>query len=1280
MSGMRMGMILILVILWAAGGAGWGQEHGATQVRLARHLIDMADLSHGICTVLGPADPGLSLEMTAASRFFVHVLGPDQPGVLAVQTAAEKRGLPIQRLLAECMPLDRLPYADSLVDLVLVPNGGKDALGPLPRAEILRILRPRGKLILNAAGASPAALEQWCRDAGLQDPSARAGSLGTWVMASKPALEGAADWRHWEHEPDNNAVSTDAVIKAPYRTQWLGEPYYIAMPAITLAAGGRTFLAMGHIAHHEREEPWLNTVLARNGYNGAALWRRRLPDGYFVHRSAFIATADTFYMIQEDGRGCLLLDPETGSEQGRIRLGEDHWKWIALMDGVLYVLMDNEPDPKETTVIRSLYPAWSWGELSSGYYTERVPWGFGRTLMAYDLAKKKVLWSHEEDERIDSRALAMGEGKLYFYGPDSRLGCLDAQSGEVLWVNAEAPLRGLIEEPGRGLSSTPGFRSTCFCIYTPAGLFFEGQTRQNIVAVSKDDGSLLWHRSKTTSNPNVIYLDGQILVGIGEEGNTLVLDPKTGETREDLGFRKRSCVRLTATSDSLFCRGYPEGVTRYDRNTKVITFDGSMRPACNDGVIGANGLLYQGPWLCDCNLSIMGAVAQCSAGSFQPEALSGERLEYHADALSPPGLFGIGGQDWYAYRSNNEHNATSKTQVSSALLPLWTSAVARAFAPTAPIAAGGAIFLAGNDGKIRALDAQTGVPRWSFQTAGPILQSPTAWKGQVFAGSGDGCVYALDAATGRLIWRFRAAPVERRTMIYGSLCSTWPVNSGVVVHNGVAYAAAGIIDYDGTYVYALDAETGALQWVNNSSGHLDKTLRKGVSAQGNLTIMNNAVWLAAGNIMPPAPYDLDTGQYLDTTGPGDGSPRTNRGEEIGVFRGRHIVTGGRLRYSVTDNIVNPGRFTLSREGAEPMPFAAGRVAPAWDETRMVSLPGREAVPSAFDGDALEERLNRNAKTPPRSVWSAKALEGSKTLALAMAENGVVAVCETPRFRSLQKRYRVCLLDRADGSLQWEYDLPGVPRLNGAAIDRDGRILVTLADGRLLAFGTYEALQATLAGLASLAQGGGVDKAVVVHRLQDALDRVHHSEGRAVLIASLKRLGVDVLRPLREAGYVCSWHLCGPVPWDDNGNPVDRVFVGEPAVQIAQTVQVSGETLGWREYLATAPGGMVDLAAVFGSLAAKAAYAYAQVELSEAQDLLLKIGSNDGFKCWFNGEEVGRFEGGRSYRPDQDSIEVHGKRGANTILLKVTQMGGAWACGARLTAPDGTPIVLPPVTP
>ena len=59
------------------------------------------------------------------------------------------------------------------------------------------------------------------------------------VTKRRPLQTGAGDWSHWEHGPDNNPVSTDTVIKAPYMTQFMARPYYIGMPSVTTAAAGR---------------------------------------------------------------------------------------------------------------------------------------------------------------------------------------------------------------------------------------------------------------------------------------------------------------------------------------------------------------------------------------------------------------------------------------------------------------------------------------------------------------------------------------------------------------------------------------------------------------------------------------------------------------------------------------------------------------------------------------------------------------------------------------------------------------------------------------------------------------------------------------------------------------------------------------------------------------------------------------------------------------------------------------------------------------------------------
>ena len=131
------------------------------------------------------------------------------------------------------------------------------------------------------------------------------------------------------------------------------------------------------------------------------------------------------------------------------------------------------------------------------------------------------------------------------------------------------------------------------------------------------------------------------------------------------------------------------------------------------------------------------------------------------------------------------------------------------YVPTPPVTAGGLVFVAGSDGKVRALDA-TDRPvavALRHRRARSKLH-PRSGKAASLLAVATAMSTRWRRLPGRLLWRFRAAPQRRLIMVYGNLCSTWPVNTGVLVHEGTAYFAAGIVDHDGTYVYALDAKIG----------------------------------------------------------------------------------------------------------------------------------------------------------------------------------------------------------------------------------------------------------------------------------------------------------------------------------------------------------------------------------------------------------------------------------------------------------------------------------------
>ena len=144
---------------------------------------------------------------------------------------------------------------------------------------------------------------------------------------------------------------------------------------ITTSAAGRIFLAMGHIAHHKREEPWLNTLIARNAYNGTHLWKRQLTPGFMLHRNTLIATPETLYL--GDDTSCKLLNAATGKLQTEIKIPEKIdpdgvWKWMALEKGILYAVVGEKEPLDEVVRGGRKVPGWPWSGLGKGYASKSL--------------------------------------------------------------------------------------------------------------------------------------------------------------------------------------------------------------------------------------------------------------------------------------------------------------------------------------------------------------------------------------------------------------------------------------------------------------------------------------------------------------------------------------------------------------------------------------------------------------------------------------------------------------------------------------------------------------------------------------------------------------------------------------------------------------------------------------------------------------------------------------------------------------------------------------------
>lgn len=292
------------------------------------------------------------------------------------------------------------------------------------------------------------------------------------------------------------------------------------------------------------------------------------------------------------------------------------------------------------------------------------------------------------------------------------------------------------------------------------------------------------------------------------------------------------------------------------------------------------------------------------------------------------------GQDWPAYMHDNSRSGVTEASIDLPLEPAWTFKTLYPPSPAWPSTArqdfyhehfdlrptdtydwachvvveGNTLCFGSSSGdRIYALDAGTGNVRWTFVTGGPVRFSPVLANGRVYAGSDDGCVYCLSGDTGLPVWTCRVAPDERLIPGNGRMISLWPVRTGPVVDDGVVYCTAGLFPEQGTYLTALDADTGAVKYRQ----------RIEVSPQGYLLASSQRLYVPTGRTNP-AVFSRDKGtpegqlssaggayallnDDVLVTGPGRGAKELQAGDlatrdNIATFGGLRMVVRGSVAY------------------------------------------------------------------------------------------------------------------------------------------------------------------------------------------------------------------------------------------------------------------------------------------------------------------------------------------------------------------------------------------------
>ncbi len=176
----------------------------------------------------------------------------------------------------------------------------------------------------------------------------------------------------------------------------------------------------------------------------------------------------------------------------------------------------------------------------------------------------------------------------------------------------------------------------------------------------------------------------------------------------------------------------------------------------------------------------------------------------------------------------------------------------------APAISDGLVYVGSDNQRLYAFDSATGRKRWWAELNGRPLNSPVVANGVVYESTivspyTMGALYAFDAATGRRMWRRKVANgygqsvasgvvyysssarhlVSARDAVTGAIIWTKPLPDNFpvtkpTVANGLVYFGAWF-----NRVYAVDAATGATEWIGLSSP----------DPEGEPTVVNGRVYV-----------------------------------------------------------------------------------------------------------------------------------------------------------------------------------------------------------------------------------------------------------------------------------------------------------------------------------------------------------------------------------------------------------------------------------------------------